>query len=376
MHERENAYGVDAQPADPAPAAGTQAAVRYSASPGLAQFLAQQNISLAFSSYQSGKLYLLGSHPNGGLHVNERFFQKAMGICVIPSREGENQSILLASLFQLIRFENVLGPGERINHLQDACFVPRRIDITGALDIHDVGMMADGRPVFVNTLYNCLATPSARHAFKPFWKPPFISRIVREDRCHLNGLAMDGGRPAYVTAVSRSDTIDGWRDRRADGGVVIEVESGRIVAEGLSMPHSPRLHRGRLWVLNSGTGELGWVDRTAHSSDAFRPLAFCPGFVRGLAVHGDYAIVGLSRPRYERFEGLALDQRLADADSEPWCGWQIINLTTGTCVHWFRIDGAVAELYDIGLLTGIASPMALGFHTDEILTFVTHEPLD
>lgn len=363
-------------PASPAPA---EATVTYSVSPGLVGFLAQQNLSIVFSSYQSGKFYLLGRNPRGGLMVNERFFRKAMGICFTPSQEGKETggaSIILATLFQILRFENVLMPEERINHLHDACFVPREAYITGVLDTHDVGLMDDGRILFVNTLYNCLATPSRRHSFKPLWKPGYISRIVKEDRCHLNGLAMDAGRPAFVTAVSRSDTIDGWRDRRVDGGVVIEVASDRIVAHGLSMPHSPRLHAGRLWVLDSGTGELGWIDRDAEPAHAFRPLAFCPGFVRGLALHGHYAVVGLSKPRYERFEGLALDRRLKEADSEPWCGLQVIDLDSGACVHWFRIDGAVGELYDVGLLPGIACPMALGFASDEIFGFTTHEPLD
>lgn len=359
------------------------AAVTYSVSPGFVGFLAQQKLSLAFSSYQSGKLYLLGRNPRGGLMVNERFFRKAMGICIAlprdeqegPDGERAGPAIILATLFQILRFENVLRAGERINDLHDACFVPREAHVTGVLDVHDVGLMDDGRILFVNTLYNCLATPSRRHSFAPVWKPGFVSRIVKEDRCHLNGLAMDSGRPAFVTAISRSDTIDGWRDRRADGGVVIEVASDRIVAQGLSMPHSPRLHAGRLWVLNSGAGELGWIDRGAAPERAFRPLAFCPGFVRGLVLHRNHAIVGLSKPRYERFEGLALDARLKQADSEPWCGLQVIDLDSGACVHWFRIDGAIGELYDIGLLPGVACPMALGFASDEILGFITHEPL-
>ena len=150
----------------------------------------------------------------------------------------------------------------------DACYVPRETFVTGELDAHDVGLLADGRIVFVNTLYNCLATPSERHSFTPIWKPPFISKIVKEDRCHLNGLAMEDGVPRYVTAVSKSDTIDGWRDRRIDGGIVIDVQSGEIVIGGLSMPHSPRLYRGKLWVLNSGTGELGWVEPAPRRRDA------------------------------------------------------------------------------------------------------------
>ena len=143
------------------------------------------------------------------------------------------------------------------------------------------------------------------------------------------------------------------------------------------MLHSPRVYRGRLWLLNSGTGEIGWIERGALAEDGrFQVLAFCPGFVRGLAFHGKYAFVGLSKPRYERFEGLPLDRRLAEADSEPWCGVQIIDLDTGACVHWFRIDGSVTELYDLGVVPDAVRPMALGFTTDEILNLITHDPLE
>jgi len=345
--------------------------VTYSMSPGLPGFLGAQRIALAVSSYQSGKFYLLGQNVDGGLLVDERFFRKAMGICV-PDKD----TLLLATLFQIVRFKNVLNHGEQINNVFDACYVPRETLVTGELDAHDVGVLKDGRVVFVNTLYNCLATTSERHSFTPLWKPPFISKIVKEDRCHLNGLAMAEGVPRYVTAVSRSDTIDGWRDRRSDGGVVVDVQSGEIVIGGLSMPHSPRIHGGRLWVLNSGTGELGWIEPGAGGAAAkFHVLAFCPGFLRGLAFHGDYAFVGLSKPRYERFEGLALDQKLADADSEPWCGVQVIDLKSGACVHWFRLDGAVAELYDLAVVPGAMRPMSLGFGSNEILGLITHDPL-
>ena len=213
-------------PAEPL-ATPAEERVTYSMSPGLSGFLGAQRIALAVSSYQSGKFYLLGQNVDGGLLVDERFFRKAMGICV-----PDQDTILLATLFQIVRFKNVLNPGEQINNVFDACYVPRETYVTGELDAHDVGVLKDGRVVFVNTLYNCLATPSPRHSFAPLWKPPFISAIVKEDRCHLNGLAMADGVPRYVTAVSRSDTIDGWRDRRASGGVVVDVQTNKIVIGG------------------------------------------------------------------------------------------------------------------------------------------------
>jgi uncharacterized protein (TIGR03032 family) len=318
------------------------------------------------TSYQSGLLYLIGVGAQGQINVHQTALPKPMGL-----RADGAGGFVLASGFQIIRYRNTLSAGEIANGQFDACFLPRQIHVTGGLDAHDVGLDAEDRPVFVNTRFNGLARPGIAHSFEEVWRPSFVSDLVDEDRCHLNGLAMRGGKLAYVTAVSRSNTIDGWRDRRADGGVVINVETGAVICEGLSMPHSPRWHEGQLWVLNSGTGELGTVD--AEGGTGFSPLCFCPGFVRGLGFAGKYAFVGLSKPRYERFTGLDLDRRLQEADSDPWCGVQIIDTTTGSCVDWFRIDGAVGEVFDVEALPGIRCPMAVAPGTAEAARTVTWE---
>lgn len=343
--------------------------VSYSASRGLAAWLGREKLSLAVSSYQSGRLYLLGANPKGGLMVNERAFGVAMGLNV-----PQPDTLVLATGHRIVRMEQVLEPDQRAQEIFDGLYVPRVTWTTGALDTHDVGLLPDGRPVFVATGWNCLATASDRHGFAPYWVPPFVTKMVREDRCHLNGMAMGPKGPAFVTAVSKSDTVDGWRDRRGDGGVIMEVPSGKVIASGLSMPHSPRLHKGKLWVLNSGTGELGWINRKKKAENAFEPVAFCPGFTRGLSFHGDLAAVGLSKPRHKRFEGLALDQKLADADSEPWCGVQILDSKTGDVAHWFRIDGAIGEIYDVAVVPGRACPMSISPESPEARNLVTHEP--
>ena len=357
-----------------AAASGT---VTYSLSRDLIARLASINASLAFTSYQSGYLYMLGISPNGGAQLHQSEMPKPMGLA-----STDRGQLVLATNASIIHFENILDPGQRINQVYDACFMPRTQYVTGHLDAHDVGILTNGEIIFVNTRYNCLATLSERHSFKPVWKPSFISDIVDEDRCHLNGLAMREGIPAYVTSVSRSNTIDGWRDRRGDGGVVIDVQRNAIVCEGLSMPHSPRWHNGRLYVLNAGTGELGWVDfgdsgadpSTAESAmGVFRPIAFCPGFLRGLAFAENYAFVGLSRPRYQRFEGLDLDRRLLEADSEAWCGVQVIDLETGHCTDWFRIDGDVGELYDVELVRGFGCPMTVSPDSKDAAALITFE---
>ncbi len=343
----------------------------YSMSAGLVDRLRALDIGLALTSYQSGLFYLIGRNPaRGGLNVHQTPVARPMGLA--PAADG---SLWLAAGLHIIRFVNVLDPDQRANQIFDACYVPRTVHVTGDLDAHDLGIDAAGRPVFVNTRFNCLARLSDRYSFEDVWRPPFISALVDEDRCHLNGMAMRDGAPGYVTAVSRSDTIDGWRDRRADGGVVIDVGTGEVVCDGLSMPHSPRLHQGRLWVLNSGAGELGYVDRPeAGGKGSFEPVAFCPGFLRGLAFRGRHAFVGLSKPRYQRFEGLALDRRLTETDSEPWCGVQVIDLETRSCVDWFRIDGRVSELYDLAVIPGAACPMAVGPGTPEAASVVPRRP--
>ena len=244
-------------------------------------------------------------------------------------------------------------------------YVPQVGWTTGDIDTHDVALDGAGRPVFVNTLFSCLATVSETASFKPLWQPPFISKLAPEDRCHLNGLAMQDGQPYMVTETSRSDVADGWRERRVDGGCVVDVASGEIVASGLSMPHSPRHYRGKLWLHNSGTGEFGILEP---ETGRFEPVAFCPGFLRGLDFIGKYAVVGLSLPRYRRFSGLAIDAELERRDATPQCGLRVIDLETGDVPHWLRVDGFVEELYDVIVLPNTRRPMLLGFQSDEIRT--------
>jgi uncharacterized protein (TIGR03032 family) len=345
---------------EPSPAtAGTTARpwVQVTGSPRVWNWLAENQISLAFTTYQTGNLFLLGREPEGRLSVLERTFNRAMGLCV------DGQTLWLSTLYQLWRFENLLQPGE---HYQghDRLFVPTLGHTTGDLDTHDIAVDGSGRLVFVATRFSCIATVAERSSFTPLWWPPFLSKLAAEDRCHLNGLALDDGRPGFATAVGVSDVVDGWREGRRDGGVVLEIPSGRVVASGLSMPHSPRLYQGRLWLLNSGTGYFGSVGL---ESGRFEPLTFCPGYLRGLAFVGDYAVVGLSRPRDDlTFQGLELDAELAKRGAHARCGLLIIDLKSGDCVHWVRVEGSVRELYDVAVLPHVVRPMALGFKTGEI----------
>lgn len=325
-------------------------------------WLAESQLSLAFTTYQAGKLFLLGVSPNGELCVRERSFQRCLGLW------SNGQTMWMSSKYQLWRFENVLPAGESA-HGHDRIFVPQVGYTTGDLDVHDVAVESSGRVVFVNTLFGCLATLSDTQSFVPLWKPPFIDRLAAEDRCHLNGLALENGAAAYVTVVSQSNVADGWRDHRHNGGCVVDVRIDEVIADGLSMPHSPRVHREKLWLLNSGTGHFGFIDRDA---GRFEAVAFCPGYVRGLAFHDDYAVVGLSGLRMDRtFRGLPLDDNLRNAGAEPRCGLNVVDLRSGDVVHWLRINGVVSELYDVVALPKVIRPHAIGFQSDEICRLLT-----
>jgi uncharacterized protein (TIGR03032 family) len=342
---------------DPSAPGASEPWIEVTSSPHFGAWLAENQVSLAFSTYQTGKLLVVGRYPDGRLTLYERNFQRCMGLW------ADGQTIWMSTTYQLWRLENMLRPGELYQSC-DRLYVPKVGYTTGDLDIHDIAVDGGGRVIFAATLFGCLATLNERYSFTPLWRPPFLSKLAAEDRCHLNGLALQDGRPRYVTVVSTSDVVDGWRDRRRDGGSVLEVPSGRVVTSGLSMPHSPRIYKDRLWLLNSGQGTLGSVDE---STGAFTPLAFCPGYLRGLAFVGTHAVVGLSRPRQDKtFGGLALEQELARRGAEARCGLHVLDLRTGDTAHWLRVEGMVSELYDVVALPGVTRPTLFGFKSNEI----------
>jgi uncharacterized protein (TIGR03032 family) len=338
---------------------------RLSISPGFRQWLLDQQVSLAFTSYQTGRLLLAGVDPQGRLAFNKQNYFRAMGL------HYADGTLHLAGAFQIWRLENLLNPGEFADGAYDCMLVPRAAHTTGYIDAHDLAIDGTGRTIVVNTRYSCLATLDERFSFRPVWKPPFITALYPEDRCHLNGLAMEGGVPRFVTSVNTTDVENGWRELPRDGGVVIDVDSSEIVTSGLSMPHSPRIHDGALWVQDSGRGFLLRIDRQSGKAE---PIAFCPGFLRGMAMHGRFAVAALSQARHGSFKELPLQEELDRRGIQPWCGIVIIDLEQGAVVEHLRIDGGFTELFDLAVLPGVRNPMSIGIQSDEIVRTVRFNP--
>ncbi|MBW4641511.1 MAG: TIGR03032 family protein [Goleter apudmare HA4340-LM2] len=328
-------------------------------SPQLAGWLQTQGISLAFTTYQTNRLFFIGCNKQGRIAAHERLFDKPMGMYAV------NDTVYVSTRYQIWRFENLLAPGE-IYQQSDRLYIPRTAYTTGDLNVHDVVLDDAENLVFVNTDFSCLATISNDYSFVPLWQPPFISKLAAEDRCHLNGLGLRDGKPAYVTACSTTDTAAGWRNHKVGGGVVIDVQTNDIIATGLSMPHSPRWYQGKLWLLNAGTGDFGYLD-----DGKLVPIAFCPGFVRGLAFWENFAFVGLSKLRSPTFSGLPLEERLTAEGNTSQSGLMVIDINTGNTVHWLQFDGVVEELFDVVVLPGVRQPQCLGFQSEEIERLVT-----
>lgn len=310
--------------------------VRYEHSKDFPSILAQLGVSLLVSTYQAGKVLVIGAGAGGGLSITFHNFEQPMGMAVGPSglAIGTRRAVwFLSPAHDLARRIEPTGR-------YDAAFLARRASFTGSIACHDLAWCGDELWV-VNTLFSCLCTLEPAYNFVPRWKPPFITALAAEDRCHLNGLATDSRQPRYVTVIAQTDTPGGWRPSKATAGCILDVATGQPVAQNLSMPHSPRLHDGRLWVLDSGRGNLSLVDVPTGN---VTPVASVPGYTRGLAFHGPYAFVGLSRIRETNvFGGLPI----AEKRDELVCGVGVIDRRTGQTVATFMLKSGVEEIYDV-----------------------------
>jgi uncharacterized protein (TIGR03032 family) len=309
--------------------------------------LRQLGASLLVTTYQSGKLVIVRDE---GDHLNAHFrvFQAPMGMALAGDRLAIGTSIQVWDYVNVAAVAAKLDPPGR----HDACFLPRSSHVTGNIQIHEMAWAGDGELWVVNTRFSCLCTIDKTASFTPRWRPPFVSELEPTDRCHLNGLGMVDGRPRYVTALGETDTPGGWRENKARGGVLLDIASGAVIARGLSMPHSPRWYAGRLWVCESGTGTLGYVDL---NTGRYEPIAQVPGFTRGLDFAGNLAFVGLSQVRESAvFSGIPIVERLAE--HERTCGVCVINLTTGQVVALLRFETAVQEIFAVTLLPGRRYP--------------------
>lgn len=342
--------------------------------------------SFVFSSYKRNQVIFVGSSINKETKNNIPSiwisdFLRPMGMCVAGGKLAIGSANVL--------WEHVEN-GPRESHDTkfsdfDNSFIPRTLNVINDIDCHDIVYDDAGQVYFISALFSCIGKPSRMGSFELFWSPPWITKTAAEDRCHLNGLCIRDGKPRYVSSISRNDVRGGWRENRTAGGVIFDIVENKLVCKDICMPHSPRWHNGRLWVLESGTGHLGYVDFADSSKSKnpltdeeetyhkFVPVVFIPGYLRGLSFIGSkYALVGSSLDRHEKvFQDIPLGKNIKKKGVTAKCGIFIINLETNDVIHEVIFDQTVKdpinEIYDVCTISGFKRAMAENINDSKIL---------
>lgn len=325
--------------------------------PQIPELLLKLNCSIAISTYQAGKLILISPKDENSLIQLPRTFAKPMGI----AEDTKKDKLALACKDEIIVFANskqLASFYPKSPNKYDALYMPRVTYHTGSLDIHDLRFGVDGDLFAVNTLFSTIIKINEDYNFAPYWTPPFIDKLVSEDRCHLNGMAMQSGRPKYATAFNQGNTFQSWRENITKSGVIYDIDSNEVVASGLAMPHSPRLFGNDLFVLLSATGELVKIDI---NTGKYEVIVKIEGFIRGMSLHKDYLFVGLSKLR----KNSSTFGKLDFAEKAHHSGIIVIHLPTGSIAGKITYVTSLDEIYDVHIIPDKIRPNILNTISDD-----------
>jgi len=326
----------------------------------VAELLIKKKSVIAISTYQAGKVIFIGAENEATLFQIPFSFKKPMGIALLDNK------LAVATLDEIQIFSNskVLAKQFSENPEQyDSLYLPRATYYCGETDLHDLSF-GNGGLWAVNTRFSCLSTYDINYSFTPRWQPSFITELAPEDRCHLNGMAMIDKTPAFVTALGRTDSREGWRDNITKGGVLMSVPDGEIILEHLAMPHSPRIIDNELYLLLSASGEIIKCDVKNKKYDV---LAKIPGFVRGMAFYDNYLFIGLSKVRNtsKTFGKLPVSEMVGSA------GIIVFDLKKNTILGEIRYQTTVEEIFDVQILADTIKPGLIGIHDERHRLAVT-----
>lgn len=318
------------------------------------ELLERLNISLLVTTYQAGSLVVLRADA-GRLNAHVRGFNRPMGLALSGHR------LAIGTAWEIAEFHNVPAVARQLppKGRHDACYLPRRSHVTGDIMVHEMAWL-NQELWFVNTRFSCLCTLDPDNSFVPRWVPPFISLIAPEDRCHLNGFCLTPSGGCLVTALGATDTPKGWRPTMRDGGILMDASAGTIVTGGLSMPHSPRVHAGRTWILESGMGTLGTIDP---DTGRHQPVCHLPGFPRGMAILGNHAFVGVSRIRDA---SVFSDVPISRSADRLECGVWVVDLQAGRVVGFLKFGPPIQEIFAIEVLPDQRYPEIINDDPDVI----------
>jgi len=317
-------------------------------------WLKQNNCSPVVSSYSRQKVYSIGLKPDDNtMSIYYTNCGRPMGLC------SNGDSLYIATIGNIVRYENKGEETDPNFGKFDAGFYPQHAYLSGDIDCHDLRVNSKGELFYISTLFNCICQPSMTKSFEVYYVPPWISKKENgqppgEDRCHLNGLCLVDDKPRYITASCNKDYHQAWRDHMLKGGLVYDIVEDRVVVDGLTCPHSPQMYKGKLWVLEAGTGQFGYVDIEAGK---FVPKKFLPGFLRGLSFVNNYAVICLSSDRHDNsFKDIPLGKILEEQGQKVKVGIVIVDLDNFDIKHQMQFYGKNIEFYDAMVLQGITRP--------------------
>lgn len=317
-------------------------------SPQLPELLMKLRCSIAITTYQAGKVVFISPKDENHFTMLPRNFEKPMGIDI------KGNKMVIATKDEVVVLENskeLAASYPNKKDYYDSLYVPRITFHTGQVDMHDIAFGKEGIWA-INTSFSCLCLVNGNYNFIPQWKPSFISALVSEDRCHLNGLVMLDEKPKYVTALGNTDTFQGWRNNIVAGGLLIDVFTNEIILDKLAMPHSPLMYKGELYLLLSATGQLIKVNIAEKKYEVIKSLE---GFCRGMDIYGDYLFIGMSKLR----KNSSTFSKLPFAENAQWAGIKIIHLPTKAFVGELRYQTSVDEIYAVKILPDTIKPNIL-----------------
>lgn len=317
-------------------------------SPEVPEILYNLQCTIALSTYQAGKIVLLSAPKPDKIILLARTFEGAMGIAT----KGNKMAVACKSnLHILANTPSMAKTYPPKPNVYDALYMPRATLHTGQLSLHDLNW-SNNNLLAINTLFSSVVKITDNYSFEPFWQPDFITRSEPEDRCHLNGMAMDGDELKYVTALGKTDSLGGWRENKLTGGIIIDTVADEIIAENLAMPHSPRLYNGKLYALLSAAGELIEIDRNTGKYETVTKFDY---FLRGMDKIGDYLFISHSKLRHTT----SVFKDLPIAKKSQKAGVIIVHLPTGAIVGNIMYENSVDEIYDVKILPNMVRPNIL-----------------
>ncbi len=325
-------------------------------SPNLPELLGQLDCSLALTTYQAGKLVLVSGVEDERLVQLPRSFRRAMALARSGSR------LAVATLDSVIVYANdprLAARYPKQPDTYDSLFVPRLRYYTGNIDNHGLAWGTEGLYT-ANTAFNAIGLLGDEYSFRPTWTPPWMEKPEPGDRSHVNGFALVDGKPKWITALGQGTEPGAWRKTIPGGGVLLDTDSGEIVAGDLQMPHSPRIVGDGLFILESATGELSRIDTSTGQKDS---VARMDGFVRGMSVWRDHLFVAFSKLR----KNSSTFRDLPIADKAKAAGIAVIHAPSGATVAWMRYNQTVDEIFDVEVLPGLRRP-GIVRHDDELAT--------